>query len=133
MWLPAPDESTWLGLLRLSLRAPGARSLKDKRKGLAGLKDRIRARFGLGVAEVGHLDDRSRAVVAVVAVSNDARLLRSTLDKVRHDIELNSTMLVEAAHIDIHRPMDLDGAFSPEDDDSEEAEEASWGYDPDHG
>ena len=72
-------------------------------------------------------------MVAVVAVGNDARLLRSTLDKVRHDIELNSTMLVVAADIDIHRPMDLDGAFSPDDDDSEEAGEASWGYDPDHG
>lgn len=133
MWLPAPDESTWIGLLRLSLYAPGARSLKDKRKGLSGLKDRVRARFGLGVAEVGHLEDRSRAVVAVVAVGNEARALRSLLDKVRHDIEQASVLIVEAAHLDIHRPMDHAEPDDLDDWEHEAATRPPRGYDPGHG
>ncbi len=133
MWFEAPDESTWVGLLRLSLRARGARSLKDKRKHLAGLKDRVRARFGVRVAEVGHLDDRSRAVVAIVSVSNDARVLRSLLDKIIDDIRMSSELLIEASDVDIHRPMDQSGNLSDEEDWSDSPSTSTWGYDPDHG
>jgi uncharacterized protein YlxP (DUF503 family) len=42
MFLPAPDESIWVGVLRLSLLIPGARSLKDKRRVVAQLRDRPR-------------------------------------------------------------------------------------------
>jgi len=86
MFLPAPDESIWLGALRLSLGMPGARSLKDKRKIVAQVRDRLRARFKVGVAEVGHLEAHHCAILAVTAVSNDPKLLRSRLDSMAHAV-----------------------------------------------
>ena len=83
MYLPAPDETIWTGTLRLVVQIPAARSLKDRRKVVWGFRDRVRARLGLAVAEVGHLERHDMAVLAVAGVSNDARLLRSQLDAAR--------------------------------------------------
>ena len=86
MYLPAPDESTWVGVMRLVLEVPASRSLKDKRRVLSRVRDRLRARSELCVAEVGHLEDRSRSVFSVVTVSNDARVARATLDRVAGEL-----------------------------------------------
>ncbi len=98
MFLPAPDEAIWTGVIRLSLEVPGSRSLKDKRGPVHRVRDRLRARRNLSVAEVGHLDHRSRAVLAVAAVSRDPSRLRATLDGVRRDVVAwGGVHLVDAA------------------------------------
>ena len=106
MFLPAPDESLWVGVLRLGLVVPGSRSLKDKRRAVAQLRDRLRARHNLSVAEVGHLDSTIRAVIGVSMVGNDARFVRSALDALRADIQSWSMALVEDAHVSVHRGLD---------------------------
>ena len=113
MFLPAPDESLWVGVLRLGLVVPGSRSLKDKRRAVAQIRDRLRARPNLSVAEIGHLDSTIRAVMGVSMVANDARFLRSALDALRADIQSWSVALVEEADISIHRGFDSD----PDEDD----------------
>ena len=117
MFFPAPDESIWIGVLRLQILVPGARSLKDKRKAIQQIRERLKARGGLSVAEVGHLEDHTRAVLAVATVSNDARLLRSTLDTVAHEIESFGRGLVEHQEIAIQRPFDRGGAPTVDDED----------------
>lgn len=62
----------FVGVLRLVLHLPGSRSLKDKRQIVRSLKDRVRSRLHLSVAEVGDPDRLQVATVAVVAVSNEA-------------------------------------------------------------
>jgi hypothetical protein len=62
----------FVGVLRLVFQIPAARSLKDRRRVLRSFKDRVQARLRLSVAEVGGLDQHQRAVVAIVAVANDA-------------------------------------------------------------
>lgn len=97
MYLPAPDEAIWTGTLRLVLQIPGARSLKDRRKVVWGFRDRLRARLALAVAEVGHLERADMAVLAVAAVSNDPRLLRSQLDAARGEAaSLAEGLLIES-------------------------------------
>lgn len=59
---------------RLELEIPAARSLKDKRRVVRGLVDRLRRRFGAACAEVDRLDDPGRAVLAVAVVTNDRQL-----------------------------------------------------------
>lgn len=86
MYLPAPDEALIVGVLRLSLGIPGSRSLKDRRRVVLSLRDRLQARHRVAFAEVGHLEAADLAVVAVAAVGNDARALRSRLDTVRAEI-----------------------------------------------
>ncbi len=62
----------FVGVLRLTLQIPGARSLKDRRRVVRSFKDRLRAKLQLSVAEVGALEVHQMAVIGVAAVSNDA-------------------------------------------------------------
>jgi uncharacterized protein YlxP (DUF503 family) len=61
----------FVGVLRLSFRIPGSRSLKDRRRVVRSFKDRLQARLRLSVAEVGALDDHQGAVIGVAVVAND--------------------------------------------------------------
>jgi uncharacterized protein len=62
----------FVGVLRLTLQIPGARSLKERRKVVRSFKDRAIAKLRVSVAEVGGLDQYQRAVLAVAVVSSDA-------------------------------------------------------------
>ena len=115
-YLPAPDESLLIGVLRLSLHIPGARSLKDRRKVVQALRDRAHARHKAAFAEVGHLEAHDAAVLAVALVGNDAKNLRARLDAVRSDAWSSPEAHVLSAIIDI-RPFapptgfrDIEGA-----------------------
>ena len=108
MYLPFPDESIWIGVLRLVIVVPGSRGLGDKRRALSHVRDRLRGRDHLSVAEVGMQEDRIRSVVAVAMVSSDARLLRSTLDGLAHEMEGWGRVLVESRELTIHRPFDAE-------------------------
>ena len=111
MIFQAPDESTWLGVLRLQLYVHGSRSLKDKRKAVAQVRDRLRAKHNLSVAEVGHLEDHQRAVVTAVMTANDSRFLQSALDRIAYEVSTWRAAEVETFHIALMRPHDdLDSA-----------------------
>jgi len=69
-----------IGRIRLDL--PGATSLKEKRKVIKPLVQRLRDRFGVSAAEVGHQDVWHSALVAVAAVGSEA----SELDGLMHDV-----------------------------------------------
>jgi hypothetical protein len=71
-----------VGVVTIELAIYESTSLKDKRRVIKSVKDRLRSRFNASVAEVGHLDARQRATLAVAMVSNDARHLHGGLDKV---------------------------------------------------
>lgn len=62
----------FVGVLRLTFRIAGARSLKDRRRVLRSFKDRVQARLRVSVAEVGPLEQHQHAVVGIAVVSNDA-------------------------------------------------------------
>ncbi|MHC5035953.1 MAG: DUF503 domain-containing protein [Planctomycetota bacterium] len=71
-----------VGVLELRLIIREALSLKDKRRVVQGLKDRLKSRFDVAVAEVDAQDTRQLAVLGVVVVGNDARVLGRVLNKV---------------------------------------------------
>jgi uncharacterized protein YlxP (DUF503 family) len=75
-----------VGLLTIELHIPGARSLKEKRMVLRGLKDRIR-KFNIAVAEVEFHDLWQRAGLSVVTVSADERHADRELAAVVNEIE----------------------------------------------
>ena len=68
--------------LRLVLRVSGAQSLKDKRRVVHMVRDRIRARFEVACAEVEDLDEHKRAVIGVALVGNDGQVLRAAADRI---------------------------------------------------
>ena len=71
-----------IGVLTLELGIFDARSLKDKRRTLKSVKDRLRNTFSVSVAEVDELDSWQRAVLGVAMVGNETRFVHSCLDKI---------------------------------------------------
>jgi len=76
-----------LGTVELHL--PDVDSLKGKRHVLKGLKERVRNRFEVAVAEVDHHDSWQRATLAVACVSHDSRHANEVVDKAMDFIEAN--------------------------------------------
>ena len=71
-----------IGALLFRLAVFESRSLKDKRRVVKSLIERLRNRYHVSVAEVGSLDHRQQADVAVAMVGNDGSFVESCLDKV---------------------------------------------------
>ena len=71
----------------VELHLPDVDSLKGKRRVLKGLKERVRARFEVAVAEVDHLDAWQRATLAIAYVSNDSRHANEVVSKAMDFIE----------------------------------------------
>jgi uncharacterized protein len=60
-----------IGVLTLELRLEHSHSLKDKRHVVLGLKQRLRNKFNVAVAEIDYQDLWQRALIAAVTVSSD--------------------------------------------------------------
>jgi hypothetical protein len=71
----------FVGVQRLVLQIPGARSLKDRRQVVRSFKDRVQAKLRISIAEVGDLDHPARATLAMAVVSNDAAMCDELLAK----------------------------------------------------
>jgi len=78
-----------VGTLRIELALFEANSLKDKRRLVKSLKDRLAHRFNVSVAEVEELDSHRKAVLGVALVANDHRYVESCLDKMVDHVRLN--------------------------------------------
>ncbi|HEO70017.1 MAG TPA: DUF503 domain-containing protein [Candidatus Hydrogenedentes bacterium] len=71
-----------IGLLQIDLVIPSARSLKDKRRVLKSLKQRMRNRFNCSIAEVDFHEHWGRARLAVCVVSGDSRHANTQLNEI---------------------------------------------------
>ena len=71
----------------VELHLPDVDSLKGKRHILKGLKERVRQRFEVSVAEVNHQDTWQRATLAVACVSQDSRHANEVVSKALDFIE----------------------------------------------
>jgi len=74
-----------VGVLTLELRLDDSHSLKDKRHVVASLKDRLRSKFNVAVAEIDYQDLWQRAAVAAVTVSSDHTHAQKVLQSVEDE------------------------------------------------
>jgi uncharacterized protein YlxP (DUF503 family) len=70
-----------VGLCTVELFLPESQSLKDKRQVLLSLKDRLREKFNLSVAEVDGQDLWQKAVLGLACVANEGRYVNRLLDQ----------------------------------------------------
>lgn len=70
-----------VGVLQVEIAVPDAMSLKDKRRVVKSLKDRIAHGHNVSIAEVGALDEHRRSIIGIAMVSNDSRYVESALSK----------------------------------------------------
>ncbi len=76
-----------VGVAKITLRLAGSFSLKDKRRVVNSVRDRVRSKFNVAVAEVDQNDAWQTAVIGVTCVSNNVRHADQTLDKILAFIE----------------------------------------------
>ena len=74
-----------VGVLTLELQLSEAHSLKDKRHTVKGLKDRLRAKFNVAVAEIAYQDLWQRSLISAVTVSGDRGRAEQTLQLVERE------------------------------------------------
>ena len=84
-----------VGVSKITLRLPENQSLKGKRRVITSLCTRVRNKFNVSVAEVGHHDSWQLATLGVSCVSNNSRHAEEVLSSVfsfiessREDIEI---------------------------------------------
>ena len=70
-----------VGVGHIVFRIYPCRSLKEKRKVVKAIVARIRNHFNASVAEVADNDIYQRAVIGVILVGSDPRLINAKLDK----------------------------------------------------
>jgi uncharacterized protein YlxP (DUF503 family) len=87
-----------VGLLRLEVRLPEAQSLKDKRSVLKRLKDQLRGRFNVAVAELEPGEQWQRAIVGISTLSED----RPYVDGLLRDVTewVRATRMVELIRVE---------------------------------
>ena len=90
-----------IGVLQLEIEIPDAMSLKDKRRVVKSLKDRIAHGHNVSIAEVGALGEHRQSIVAIAMVSNDARYVESELSKLVDFVRLNPQSSLVDYQIDL--------------------------------
>ncbi|MEE9218687.1 MAG: DUF503 domain-containing protein [Acidobacteriota bacterium] len=76
-----------IGSLRLEIFLPASRSLKDKRRVVRSLKDRLRGRYNISLAEVDHQETHQRTALGIVSIANDRQQIERLFQKLQTDVE----------------------------------------------
>jgi len=88
-----------LGTVEIHL--PDVGSLKGKRHALKGVKQKLRQRFEISVAEVDHQDSWQRATLALACVSGNSRHANEVISKAMDFLEDNVDGYVTDVHVEL--------------------------------
>ena len=86
-----------IACLTLEIRIEAAHSLKDKRQVVRSLKDRLRAKFNVAVAELDPSNLWNRATIGVASVSDS----RDYLDGLMKNVERHAARVANNAGADL--------------------------------
>ena len=90
-----------IALGTVEIHLPDVGSLKGKRHALKGLKQKLRQRFEISVAEVDHQDSWQRATLALACVSGDSRHANEVISKAMDFLEDNVDGYVTDVHVEL--------------------------------
>ncbi|MEE9464951.1 MAG: DUF503 domain-containing protein [Candidatus Neomarinimicrobiota bacterium] len=76
-----------IGLLRATIAIPDAHSIKEKRRVVKSLRERVSARMNISVAEVGQLELWNRADLAFVTVAGQKEVTEKRLSAIAKLLE----------------------------------------------
>lgn len=83
-----------IGVLQVELSLPGSHSLKDKRRLVKSLLDRLHNEFNVAAAEVDAQDNWRRAHLGITCVSSAGRHVNQILSRVMMMVEREPEMIV---------------------------------------
>ena len=76
-----------VGICTVAIHLPGSHSLKDKRRVVKSLKDRLRGRHNISICEVDAQDLWQRAVLGMAAVADRRPYLEDLFNAILSEIE----------------------------------------------
>ncbi|RLB75563.1 MAG: DUF503 domain-containing protein [Deltaproteobacteria bacterium] len=88
-----------VGVIRIDLRLFDTHSLKQKRSQVSRLLNRLRSKFPVSVAEVGHQDLLQRTVLGASMTAGTDAIIQSVFKNLED--ELYSSGIVEIIELDI--------------------------------
>lgn len=71
-----------LGYYQIEIHIPTALSLKEKRFVIQSVKDKVKKKFNVSVAELGDTELWQRSTIGMAMVSNDYSLINNSFDKI---------------------------------------------------
>lgn len=90
-----------VGLANIDIHIPESGSLKSKRQVLKGIKERVKNKFNVSIAEVGHNDLWQRTTIGVSVVANDKKFANQVLSKVVEQINRENGLQILDYSIEI--------------------------------
>ncbi len=73
----------FIGALKFEVIIPGSLSLKDKRKVIQSLQDKIKSKFNVSIAEIDYQDKWQRAIIGLCLVNSCQREIEEICEKIR--------------------------------------------------
>jgi uncharacterized protein YlxP (DUF503 family) len=95
-----------MAALRLDLRIPDCRSLKEKRHVVKALSSGIRSTFEVAVAETGYHDKWQRTELGVAAVAVEGYHLKKVMHSVERFVERWAEVEIIDSDVTLHSPDD---------------------------
>ena len=71
-----------IGVCVIDLAIHGNNSLKEKRRVIKSVKDRVRNKFNVSIAEIDNLELHQLGTIGIVCISNSNRQVNSVLSKI---------------------------------------------------
>ncbi len=90
-----------VGLYQIELFIPDSGSLKSKRFVLKSLKDKIRAKFNVSVAEVEDNELWQRAVLGVAMVSNERKFIDQVMTQIFNLVEQDDSVEITNQQLEV--------------------------------
>ncbi|TET69027.1 MAG: DUF503 domain-containing protein [Candidatus Aminicenantes bacterium] len=78
-----------IGFLTLEIYLPYSHSLKEKRKTLNSLKDRLKKKYNVAFAELDYQNKWQRSKIGLVSLNNLKRVVENIFHKIILDVEEN--------------------------------------------
>lgn len=90
-----------IGVLRLRLHLPGCGTLKDKRRIIRGINQRVRQKFQVAVAEIGSQDRPAFCEIEIASVANQRDQVHRVLTAVSRVYDQRPDMEIIDLEMDV--------------------------------
>jgi uncharacterized protein YlxP (DUF503 family) len=91
----------FIGVLKAELFLSEPQSLKDKRRIVKSLKEKLKNKFNMAVAETGELDSWNHCELGIVCISNESGHADSMMNSAVNFIEAQGTVELIGVHTEI--------------------------------
>lgn len=94
------SDNAVVGILNIRLVIRSANTLKDKRRIIKSLKDRVKNNFNVSVSEIGTLDHCQYSRLGIAMVGNDKGYVNSVLSNLLNMFRISTSVELVGYHLE---------------------------------